>query len=360
MRLYVKVGPEVMEMKKGLVSIVIPVFNTEKYLERCITSVANQTYLDLEIILVDDGSFDSSPQICDCWQRKDDRIRVIHKKNQGLGMARNTGIANANGEYICFFDSDDYVDNQTIEKAYYEAKRNASDIVCFGMKNVDKNGKILSEMIPKPRKNIYVGAEVQTEFLVEISGPDPQTGKDACIPMSACSKLYSMQCINKSGWSFVSEREIMSEDFYSLLKLYRNVECISIMQDAFYYYVQNDTSTTHVYRENRYVNARSFYLSAIDLCDELAYPPEVSYRLGDFYLSLVLKIMKQEMQACKKMARKRQTIHDILSDSFLQSILLKKKFDRQPCKKRIVFWTMRHKLTNLCCVLLVAKNTFLQ
>lgn len=89
-------------MKAGLVSIVLPIYNVEKYLDRCIESVINQTYRNLEILLVDDGSPDDCPQKCEEWAKKDGRIKVIHKANAGLGYARNTGIENASGEYICF------------------------------------------------------------------------------------------------------------------------------------------------------------------------------------------------------------------------------------------------------------------
>ena len=110
-------------MKAGLVSIVLPIYNVEKYLDRCIESVINQTYRNLEILLVDDGSPDDCPQKCEEWAKKDGRIKVIHKANAGLGYARNTGIENASGEYICFFDSDDYIDPSTIEKAYNTAQK---------------------------------------------------------------------------------------------------------------------------------------------------------------------------------------------------------------------------------------------
>ena len=96
-------------MRKGVVSVVLPIYNVEKYLSRCLESVVNQSYRKLEIILVDDESPDKCPEICDKWAAKDNRIKVVHKKNAGLGHARNTGIENATGEYICFVDSDDYI-----------------------------------------------------------------------------------------------------------------------------------------------------------------------------------------------------------------------------------------------------------
>ena len=115
-------------MTKALVTVVIPVYNVEKYLEYCIKSVVEQTCSEIEILLIDDGSTDGCPEICDEWAGKDSRIRVIHKENQGLGLARNTGIENATGKYICFFDSDDYIAKDTVEKIYGLAEKEKSDI----------------------------------------------------------------------------------------------------------------------------------------------------------------------------------------------------------------------------------------
>ena len=95
-----------------LISVIVPIYNVEKYLARCVDSIVNQTYKNLEIILVDDGSPDSCPDICDVWKEKDDRIKVIHKKNGGLSDARNAGLDIAQGEYVAFVDSDDFIDDK--------------------------------------------------------------------------------------------------------------------------------------------------------------------------------------------------------------------------------------------------------
>ena len=105
------------------VSVIIPIYKVEKYLSRCLDSVVNQTLDDIEIVLVDDGSPDSCPEICDRYAKKDSRIKVIHKKNEGLGYARNSGMLIATGEYIAFLDSDDYVSKDMYEKVYSELKR---------------------------------------------------------------------------------------------------------------------------------------------------------------------------------------------------------------------------------------------
>lgn len=101
-----------------LISVIVPIYKVEKYLDRCIQSIVNQTYRNLEIILVDDGSPDNCPKICDEWKQRDNRIKVIHKANEGLSEARNTGIDASMGRYLAFIDSDDYVDVQFIEYLY--------------------------------------------------------------------------------------------------------------------------------------------------------------------------------------------------------------------------------------------------
>ena len=110
--------------KEDLISIVIPVYKVEKYLEKCVESVINQTYKNLEILLVNDGSPDNCPKICDEYAQKDNRIKVIHKENGGLSDARNAGIDVATGKYITFIDSDDYISNDYVEYMYNLLKQN--------------------------------------------------------------------------------------------------------------------------------------------------------------------------------------------------------------------------------------------
>lgn len=114
-----------------MISVVIPVYNVEKYLNECIESVLNQTYKDYEIILVDDGSTDSSGHICDDYMTADSRVRVFHQKNGGLSAARNTGLNEAKGEYIYFLDSDDYIENHTLEYLVEASVKENADVVFF-------------------------------------------------------------------------------------------------------------------------------------------------------------------------------------------------------------------------------------
>ena len=103
---------------EGLVTVVIPIYNVEKYLDRCINSIVNQTYKNREIILVDDGSPDNCPKICDAWAKKDDRIVVIHKENGGVSSAHNKGLDVATGDYITFVDSDDFIEDDMLSSLF--------------------------------------------------------------------------------------------------------------------------------------------------------------------------------------------------------------------------------------------------
>lgn len=128
-------------MSQAKISVIVPVYNVDRFLDRCLISITGQTFKDLEIILVDDGSPDNSPQMCEEWAKKDNRIRVIHKENGGLGFARNSGMEIATGEFIAFVDSDDYIEFDMYEKLYQEAEESDSDIVYSGFNYIASNGQ---------------------------------------------------------------------------------------------------------------------------------------------------------------------------------------------------------------------------
>ena len=121
------------------VSVIVPVYKVEKYLKKCIDSILNQTYRDLEVILVDDGSPDQCGTICDRYGREDSRVHVIHKENGGLSDARNTGVERASGEYILFVDSDDYIEPELVEKTVKAAEKTGCDLVMFDYIREEEN-----------------------------------------------------------------------------------------------------------------------------------------------------------------------------------------------------------------------------
>lgn len=213
-----------------LISIIVPVYNVEKYLNRCIDSIINQTYKNLEIILVDDGSPDNCGMICDEYAKKDDRIKVIHKKNGGLSDARNNGIKIANGNYIGFVDSDDWIAPNMYEKLYYALVDNNADISCC--KNIrckDNNIKINKKF----DNNIIIYNQLQ--FLRKFFKIDSQE----CV-YYACNKLYKKQIIHDNQYPINLTSEDVLGTYKALLKSKKIVE----INYPYYYYYYNPNSIT--------------------------------------------------------------------------------------------------------------------
>lgn len=128
------------------ITVVVPIYNSDRFLERCIRSVINQTFQDIEVLLINDGSNDKSGQICDKYAEKDSRITVYHKKNQGVSSARNLAIDKAKGEYICFVDSDDEIDKCMLEELHKLINNNNADIVICGHKSIYPNNKVVDRL----------------------------------------------------------------------------------------------------------------------------------------------------------------------------------------------------------------------
>ena len=341
-------------MKKALVSVVIPVYNVEAYLDRCVQSVVNQTYKNLEIILVDDGSPDNCPAMCDAWAQKDSRIKVIHKENGGLGYARNTGIDNATGDYICFFDSDDYVAPTTIEECWQIITETQADIVSFGNTDVTNDGKIVGERIPDPPKDVYCGAEIKEKLIPRLVSHNAATGENWSLLLSAWCTMISTQLIKKAEWRFVSEREIISEDFYSMFELYQFVEKAAFIRKAFYNYVVNPKSLSHSYRKDRYQKIRQFAVSMME--QSRKYGCEVKSEITTMYLSLVMGALKQIVASKEKNTEKKKLIREIIQDKLLQDALNEYNYSGEAYTKKALFWAMRKKSMSACYALAWARN----
>lgn len=340
-------------MKKGLVSVVVPIYNVEKYLERCVKSVINQTYTNLEIILVDDGSPDNCPELCEKWAKKDLRIKVVHKKNAGLGMARNTGIENATGEYICFFDSDDYVSQDTVERAYSMVIKHNADLVLYGFCEVAVDGSIKKAVIPQTSKEFYQGEEIQSYILPSLIAPNPKTGERTNLWMSACGCFYSMELIRRTGWRFTSERQVISEDVYSLLRLYKDVTRVAVLSEGLYYYCENGSSLTHTFRPDRYEKIKSFYDACVAVCYKNGYKAEVRERLIYPYISFTIAALKMIVNSGKTVAGQKIEFKRILSDPHMVKALSGVDISKEPIMRKVLLGLMKLKLYN-CCYLAVS------
>lgn len=217
--------------KMPLVSVVVPVYKVEPYLTKCVTSLVNQTYRNLEILLVDDGSPDRCPELCDAWAENDSRIRVIHKKNGGLSEARNYGIEQASGMYISFVDSDDYVEENYIEVCYRTLIEQNADVSICDIQWVDETGKNLPRATPKVlQKGVCTGEEM-LHYYFAFNGVRP-------ILVPAWGKLYKTELFNTIR--FCTGR--LYEDEYMYFPLYSRVGKVAFAEGCFYHYVQRHGS----------------------------------------------------------------------------------------------------------------------
>jgi len=340
-----------------MVTVVIPVYKTERYLDRCMESIVNQTYRNLEIIMVDDGSPDSCPQKCEDWAKKDSRIKVIHKANAGLGMARNTGIEHANGEYICFFDSDDYVALDTIENAIDLAKRDASDLVLYGMNAVSASGEIEGTCSPCTDKSCYEGAEILDFVLPNMIEGSSKVGQNFNLNMSSCACLFSMKLIENAHWRFVSEREYISEDYYSLLCLYAHVQRVSVLKQACYFYCYNTASLTHAFRADRYERICHCYRSMLDVCKKLNYTEKIEQSLSVQYFGNVIGAMKMIVAASDLcFTEKARRLREIMKNETLGSALDLIDFSTETWGRKLLICAIRVNSAAIVYLLFKAKS----
>lgn len=207
-----------------LITVVIPIYNTEKYLTECVDSVRKQTYTNIEIILVDDGSPDRAPILCDEYAAVDSRIRVIHKKNGGLSSARNAGIKEANGSFVTFVDSDDVVHARMIEKMYLLHEKYDADIVKIGL---------LETTVAKHEET------ASTEIVVDPITAMNRIYTDKPEIVCACGKLFKIELFQH----LLFPEGIIHEDEFLMPKLFHRANKIVLSDEILYYYMQRENGS---------------------------------------------------------------------------------------------------------------------
>lgn len=223
------------------ISVIVPIYKVEEYLYRCVDSIINQTYTNLEIILVDDGSPDNCPMICDEYAKKDIRIRVVHKKNGGLSDARNAGLDIATGEYIMFIDSDDFVDIEMMESMMKNMIDNNVDMVVCNIKYVYEDREVVKY---NQADRILDRYEAMEEYL-----------KDGVVQAVAWNKLYKKSLINNMRYKVGKT----NEDEFFTYKVVDKTEKIYYNSSPFYNYIQRDSSIMGKYSIKRLDGVEASY-----------------------------------------------------------------------------------------------------
>lgn len=271
------------------ISVIVPVYNIKEYLERCVRSICNQSYKNLEIILVDDGSTDGSGDICDRLAKEDDRIRVFHKENGGSSSARNLGIREATGDYLGFIDSDDY-----IEPDMYELL--ADGIVRYGLQmsqisrdEIDEKGNHMPDVCIPPGEEWLITAEEMMRELLMHRG-------DA----SFCTRLTKKTLFD--GLAFPEGK--LNEDFYLLIQMLGKVERLVILPKQCYHVFYRIGSNSRTKDKNDFSRVFSDIVENADMAMELVrkqYPKleQVAFRFGcyqrlDYLLHIPIGQMRRD------------------------------------------------------------------
>ena len=270
-------------MKNDLISIIIPIYNVEKYLEKCLNSVINQTYSNLEIILIDDGSTDNSKFICDEYAKKDKRIIVIHQKNGGLSYARNVGLNNANGKYITFVDSDDFISKYYIEILYQNIiKYNCEISMCSQYIVSDKN--IIDDN--KTINNVKLFDSITALKLM----------------------LYQKK-INNSAWGKLYNKSVFENIMYPVGKIYEDISTtyktflkskkVCLSSCKYYYYVKRTGSISYKFNNKTLDILDNVYFMQNDLKNNVELKKAVNSRVLNAEFFILRQINEPEYSELK-------------------------------------------------------------
>lgn len=239
-----------------LISVIIPIYNMEKYLKKCVWSVINQSYKNIEILLIDDGSKDNSPQICDEFLQIDERIKVFHKKNGGLSDAKNYGIKKATGDYITFVDADDWIESNMYEEMLLKMKKENADISICGRYIDYENGRSIKWNNPN---EIKMNKEEALIYLNSFYKFD----------MASWDKIYKKELFN--GIEFPYGKKC--EDAYTTYLLFAKCKKIIYIPECFYHYFQRKGSISR----NAEINMDYIYAAAEQMKYIEKFFPSISY-----------------------------------------------------------------------------------
>lgn len=322
------------------ISIIIPIYNVELYLEQCLNSIINQSYSNLEIILVNDGSQDQSAKICDEFGAKDSRIKVIHQLNAGVSSARNSGIKVATGDYITFVDSDDWLEKETYQKMIEVviSHKNPELLMCdFINEKNDDEEKISTEI----REGFYTKKEIIKELyptllVTENFGRIPIISACICLfkkELLLCNRInFDVNLKYAEDYLFMSEIILNTDSFYYLKNCY------------FYHYRQYDQSRSKRYQQewwNNFLSLNYKLRSVLSENKDYDFSRQLKLQLIHSALFLSSTIFQDyELKTREKLILLRK----LYNDSVLEAAFYKLKFFRQPFALKVVLYFVKYKM----------------
>lgn len=318
------------------VSVVIPIYNVQPYLKQCIESVRNQTLHDIEIILVDDESPDECGLIADKYADLDERIKVIHRKNGGLGAARNSGIEIATGEYVGFVDSDDWIEQDMYESMYRIATVNGAQVVFTGMKTFSSG--TVTETFEQPLSGSSLrGPQEIFELRANYYGALPSKEKAVNCTVSACVGLYSLDCLNKYRIRFNAVR---SEDKFFNTAVARKADMISFASGSPYHYRKDNQSSITTAFNNETIDSfnklySELYKMAYEEPDE--YRDECIMRTRRCIIDYSRELMRMIENSQIESRLKTRYVKQVLNEKYVRSACLNYPFWKLPFIQSVFF-----------------------
>lgn len=328
-----------------MLSVIVPVYNVEKYLDRCVQSLVNQTLKDMEIILVDDGSTDDSGSLCDDYARQYENIVVVHKENGGLTSAWMAGVKASKGDYLGFVDSDDWVDGDMYQIMYEKALEKQVDMVCCGLvKEFEDKTRTHTYLTDRLKKGYYekedIIQKIRPVFLCDGSFDS------RAIPASRCMKLYRRE-IMEENMKYCNEQVSIGEDLVITFACFMDCESIYTFHDYYpYHYRINESSLTGKHDSN-------YIRKLITLREQLLYINEekqsgYDYRqqiLNDF-LFLTLMCIKDEVYKNREESHGKviKNVAKICESPQVQEALREYHMPKLMLSGKIFVFMMKHKL----------------
>lgn len=335
-------------------SVIVPVYKVEKYLDKCVRSLMNQSLKEIEIILVDDESPDGCPQMCENYAKQDSRVKVIHKKNGGLGFARNSGMEIAKGEYIAFVDSDDYVDLDTYKFLFSKYSDYDLDVIYYNFVRFINTEEKESQRIDT--LNIIEGNQIK-EFMLDIITAAPSIKTEKILRCSSCTAIYRRSIIESHGISFHSERELVSEDLIFNLDFLSKASRISMDQSVLYFYRVNDQSLSHsfnIQKNDRIATFSNYLRNSYHLWNLPAkeFNERVSrWTVGNFRIFLTMMLVSKASRDEKK-----KYFISVVNMPILKNALAEYPWKEYSTYHKLYYWALRYKLFNLAKALSYIKN----
>lgn len=281
-----------MQNDRLTVSAIVPVYNVEHYVRHCLDTLLVQTYPLEEIVLVDDGSTDSSGDICDEYAAAYERVTTVHKQNAGLGYARNTGLDSLTrpSDYIMFVDSDDWLEQDAVEHLVRALGDDSADCVIGGHTKKTADGKTVFEL--KLENCRFEGSEVRERLLPRLCGSMPASHDS--VPMSVCSALYRRSILEEHHLRFPSEREMISEDFVFKFNFLLHARNAVLNDFTGYCYRTVQGSLTTSYRPDRFEACVRFFRRVQEMIREECLSDECLLRLDKTFFIYLRMCIKQE------------------------------------------------------------------